>query len=140
MTLAVAVLAALTHEAVAAAPFAEPSNPAVVSPAGGTLRVTVAMILVLAAVLGSAWLMRRMRGMAGTAAGALEVLSQISLGTRERAVLIRVGEQQLLIGVAPGSVRTLHVLTTPTTAGPPATGAEPMRPTFKSILLRSLGK
>jgi len=128
------------YAAAAAMPFAEPSVPKVMSPAGGTLRVTVAMILVLGAVLGAAWLMRRMRSMTGSSAGALEVLAQVSLGTRERAVLVRVGEQQLLIGVAPGNVRTLHVLTVPMSAQPPTAIVDPQRPTFKSVLLRSLGK
>ena len=37
----------------------------------------------------------------------------ISLGGKERIVLVQVGEQQLLVGVAPGSLRTLHVLDQP---------------------------
>jgi flagellar protein FliO/FliZ len=35
------------------------------------------------------------------------------LGTRERAVLLQVGDQQLVVGVAPGRVQTLHVLDKP---------------------------
>ncbi len=132
--------AAATTGSATTAPFAEPSAPSVASPAGGTLRVTVAMILVLGAVLGAAWVMRRMRNMSGSSAGSLEVLAQVSLGTRERAVLIRVGEQQLLLGVGPGNVRTLHVLTVPMSAQLPDAASDPQRPTFKSMLMRSLGK
>jgi flagellar biogenesis protein FliO len=61
--------------------------------------------------------------------------------------LIRVGERQLLIGVAPGNVRTLHVIDTPTSGAAPvaigaaAPGADNFsRPGFKSLLLKSLGK
>jgi flagellar protein FliO/FliZ len=129
------------------APFAAPAARVAPGPAGGTLRVTVAMIVVLAAVLGAAWLVRRLRGVSAVAASGLEVLAQVSLGTRERAVLIRVGAQQLLVGVAPGSVRTLHVLDT-AASGSLSAEAAPMpgapeaglRPTFKSLLLKSLGK
>jgi len=65
-----------------------------------------------------------------------------------------VGTQQVLIGVAPGRVTTLHVLDEPVsiptpggTAGGsgPTSGAGPGnssmdRPTFKSLLMKGLGK
>jgi flagellar protein FliO/FliZ len=35
------------------------------------------------------------------------------MGARERVVLIQAGETQLLLGVAPGRVQTLHVLDQP---------------------------
>jgi flagellar protein FliO/FliZ len=127
-------------------PFAEPAAQSAPSTAGGTLRVTVAMMVVLGAVLGAAWLVRRLRGVSGVSASGLQVLAQVSLGTRERAVLIRVGERQVLVGVAPGSVRTLHVLEPQASAAPLDALASasapdaPPRPSFKSLLLRSLGK
>ena len=40
----------------------------------------------------------------------IQVLGGVSLGPRERAVLISVQGQRLLLGVAPGRVQTLHVL------------------------------
>jgi flagellar protein FliO/FliZ len=39
------------------------------------------------------------------------------VGQRERVVLIQVGSQQLLLGVAPGRVQTLHVLEEPISVG-----------------------
>jgi len=50
----------------------------------------------------------------------------------------------VLLGVAPGRVNTLHVLTEPVSLAPPAspisaTGS-PERPNFKSLLMKSLGK
>ncbi len=96
--------------AAANAPFAAPQAPALPGPTGGLLRVVVSLALVLAAVGGAAWVLRRMRGL-GTGAGhAIELVAQASLGTRERVVLVRVGGHELLLGVAAGSVRTLLVL------------------------------
>ena len=43
----------------------------------------------------------------------LKILGGISMGSRERVVLLQVGEEQLLIGVSPGRINTLHVLETP---------------------------
>jgi flagellar protein FliO/FliZ len=113
------------------------------SPAGGAASVMLALLLVLAAVFVSAWLMRRLR--AGTAAtrGAMEVLADLPLGTKERAVLIRVGKEQLLLGVAPGRVNTLHVFpegSDPVVPGErSAAGSDVAKPDFKAILRRSVG-
>jgi len=135
--------------AASTAPFAAPVQQAAPTPAGGLLRVTVALLVVLAAVLVAAWLARRMRALSdGGGSSGLELLGQLSLGARERAVLVRVGNRQLLIGVAPGHVCTLHVLepsssmpaaSTPQ-LGEAAAGTATARPTFKSLLLKSLGK
>mgnify|MGYP000383068744 CR=1 FL=1 len=38
----------------------------------------------------------------------MRVVSAISVGTRERVVLVQVGEQQLVLGVAPGRVNLLQ--------------------------------
>lgn len=120
-------------------PFAAASAQSATTPVTGTLRVTLAMVLVLGALLAAAWFARRVRGVGGASSSGLTVLAQVSLGTRERAVLLRVGGSQVLVGVAPGNVRTLHVIdgvAEPDIAGPP----EIARPTFKSMLLKSLGK
>jgi flagellar protein FliO/FliZ len=101
------------------------------------------MMLVLAAVLGAAWLMRRFRGLSGAPNSGLAVLAQVSLGTRERAVLLRVGDRQVLVGVAPGNVRTLHVVDAAASAtlnAAPNIPDGPPPPSFKSLLLKSLGK
>ena len=39
----------------------------------------------------------------------IQVLSERALGPKERCVLVRVGATDILIGVAAGSVSTLHV-------------------------------
>jgi flagellar protein FliO/FliZ len=142
--------ASRTLYAASAAPFAVPLQQAPPSSASGLLRVILALLVVLAAVLAAAWLARRMRAFSGGAdSSSLEMLAQLPLGTRERAVLVRVGDCQVLIGVAPGNVRTLHVLerpSSPKSAASPADGAaaqpseSAVRPTFKALLLKSLGK
>ncbi|MGA8708464.1 MAG: flagellar biosynthetic protein FliO [Steroidobacteraceae bacterium] len=125
--------------------FAVPGAQSATKPVIGTLRVTLAMCLVLGAVLAAGWFMRRMRGASSAGETGLRVLAQVSLGARERAVLLRVGARQILVGVAPGSVRTLHVLDATAAIATDSPAMEPRqhdpsRPSFKSLLLRSLGK
>jgi flagellar protein FliO/FliZ len=135
--------------AASATPFAAPVQQSATGPTGGLLRVILALIVVLAAVLAAAWLARRMRAFSGGGGSAsLEMLAQLPLGSRERAVLVRVGDCRVLIGVAPGNVRTLHVLgpaalplaEVPTADAPMPANDAAARPTFKALLLRSLGK
>jgi flagellar protein FliO/FliZ len=46
----------------------------------------------------------------------MRVIAGLPLGARERAVLVQVGNQQILLGVAPGRVQMLHVLESPVAA------------------------
>jgi flagellar protein FliO/FliZ len=124
-----------------AAAFAAPDQIVPSHDGIGGLRVVVALLVVIGAVIVAGRFARRMRGFGGGTAAGLEVLGQLPVGPRERAVLIRVGERQLLLGVAPGQVRTLHVFDEPVAAAASALPATvDGRPTFKSILLKSLGK
>jgi len=91
--------------------------------AGGILQVFIALVFVLALIVGLAFLLRRFSTVQPGAAGVVRVLGGVALGQRERAVLVQVGETQLLIGIAPGEIRTLHVLDKPVTPpGGPAAG------------------
>ena len=141
------------HSAAFAAeqPFAAPETAKAVSAsaAGDLAQVTLSLMLVLAAVFAAAWVVRRLKNFGRPGAGAIQIVADIALGTKERAVLIQVGAQQLLIGVAPGRVNTLHVLTEPVRTDDaqrgggadelsPSSSSSP-RPDFKSILKRSLG-
>jgi flagellar protein FliO/FliZ len=123
-------------------PFAAPQTLSqTASPGvGGLAQVTLALLVVLIAVFAVAWVLKRMRGFGNRVGNAVDVLADIPLGQKERAVLIKVGETQLLLGVAPGRVTTLHVLPVPLELSRPPAGTDGKRADFKSILLRSLGK
>lgn len=83
-----------------------------VSPlAAGTLLETVAgLLLILALIVALGWLVRRYGKLPSAGKGIVTVVGGVSLGPRERAVVLQVGEVRLLVGVAPGRVQTLHVL------------------------------
>ena len=80
---------------------------------GNVLQMFFGLFVVVAIIFGMAWFMRRMGNMQGMAAGNLKVLGGVSVGQRERVVLLQAGDVQLLLGVAPGEVRTLHVMEEP---------------------------
>ena len=126
--------------------FAAPTTAAHGSAAGGTFEVLLALVLVVAVIAGLAWFARRARG-GGLFRGhnaRIQVLSTQPLGVKESAVLLRVGDTDILVGVAQGSVRPLHVFplgaNTEAPPAPPVDPTAPKTPTFKDLLLRSLGK
>jgi len=141
------------HSAAFAAeqPFASPETAKALStsPTAGLAQVTLSLMLVLAAVFAAAWIVRRMRNFGRPGAGAINIIADVALGQKERAVLIQVGAQQVLVGVAPGRVNTLHVLAEPVRMADAQRGgggdelspssSPSSRPDFKSILKRSLG-
>ncbi len=75
--------------------------------------VVFSLLIVIAVIFMLAWIMRRMNGTAPKPNALMKVVGGLSMGTRERVVLVQVGEQQLLLGVAPGRIQTLHVLDKP---------------------------
>jgi len=109
---------------------------------GGLGEVAFALLVVLAAIFLVAWVVRRMRLAGNRVGGAIDVLADVPLGQKERAVLLKVGTQQILLGVAPGRVNTLYVLSEPLElAKPPAGGpTDTSGNAFRNILMRSLGK
>jgi flagellar protein FliO/FliZ len=136
--------------------FAAPAAGHVNGPSGsGSIgQVTLALAVVLAFVFVAAWVMRHLRKL-NLSGGVqhLQVVSQVTLGAKERAVLIRVSDLHVLVGVAPGQVTALHTFTAPieTSGAASANTAEtklsesrPVAPTgampsFQSLLKKSLG-
>jgi flagellar protein FliO/FliZ len=112
------LLSAICCAPVWAADIGRPA-PAPVEPVAGAslVQVLLALMLVLALIVGMAWLMRRVGGLTQVGGGVVRVLGGVPVGQRERVVLIQVGSQQLLLGVAPGRVQTLHVLEEPISVG-----------------------
>lgn len=69
--------------------------------------------LVLAAIAGTAWLLRKFAPGQVAASGALRVVGGVAVGPKERVVLVDVGDTRLVLGVAPGHISTLHEMPRP---------------------------
>ncbi len=86
---------------------AHAAQPQVPGSTGGLLQVLLGLVAVLALMAGAAWVLRRL-GVHGAAAGNLvKVVGAASVGNRERVVVVEVGEQWIVVGVAPGRVNAL---------------------------------
>ena len=125
MALTAGVVAAT---AVAAGPLPAPPVPGALdtgSLIGPLLRMVLSLGAVLALVAGLAWLAKRLRAGGRLKSGLIEIVSGVSLGAREKVVLLRIGQEQVLVGVSPAGMRALHVMKDPNATPPFSTYMEP---------------
>jgi len=79
---------------------------------GGVLKALLALALVLVVVFAIAWVARRISP-STMGASALKLQGGLSVGARERVMLVEVKDTWLVLGVAPGRVNLLHTLPRP---------------------------
>ena len=77
------------------------------------LQVFGSLLLVFGCLFGLAFLLRKMGAVPMGDRMAIQVQGSLKVGSREKVVLVTAGRQQLLLGVAAGNVRTLHVFDKP---------------------------
>ena len=76
----------------------------------GLIEMTLSLALVIALIIALSWLIGRMRGATRSTSGAINVIAEITIGPKERIVLVRVGDRQALVGVSGAGVQSLRLL------------------------------
>lgn len=112
--------------------------------------VAFSLLVVLGTLFALAWFARRMRVLRAGNGPRIEILSETALGPKERAVLLQVEGQRVLVGVGAGQVSALHVLPPGPPAGEAATASAPALapvpaapagpPSFRDLLMKGLGR
>lgn len=75
-------------------------------------RLVLTLLVVIAAFVFLTWLLRRLGGNLGSfSAGPLKIKGGLSVGPRERLVVVQVGNTHLLLGVTAETINRLHELT-----------------------------
>ena len=105
----------------------------------GMLQMLPGLGLVLVLILALAWLAKRTGVGRAAIGGALVIVADKSVGARERVVVVEIAGQWLVLGVAPGQVRTLTQMARPEQSGAdlPESVA---KPPFAAWLERALKK
>ena len=80
---------------------------------GYLLQVIGSLLLVFGCIFGLLFLLKKLNGVPMGQHSPVRVVGSTRVGTREKVLLLQAGDQQLLIGVSPGGVRTLHVFEEP---------------------------
>ena len=103
---------------------AQASQAASVADPGGSLwQLFLALGIVLALVIGSLWVLKKLLAPRGESAGLMRVVAGTAVGTRERVVIVEVGGTWLVLGVAPGRVTALAEVPRQSTATQPTSPA-----------------
>ncbi len=77
------------------------------------MQVTFGLFVIILLIVAAAWFTRKFGNFQVAAKGNLRVVGGLPLGARERVVLIQVGSEQIVLGVAPGRISKIHVLENP---------------------------
>jgi flagellar protein FliO/FliZ len=77
------------------------------------LGLAASLVVVIGAILFAGWVYSRLRGISTGASRVISVLAAQSLGSKERIVLVQIGDKQLAVGLTPGSLNMLHVFDEP---------------------------
>ena len=78
--------------------------------AGSLMQVLLGLAVVLALMAGAAWTLKRMGMTAAGGNSVAKVIGGVSVGNRERVVVVEVGNQWIVVGVAPGRVNALSTM------------------------------
>ena len=105
--------------------------------AGQLTQLVFGLLLVLGLIFFLAWLLRRVQQAGPAGKGqVIELIGSRALGPRDRLMLVQVGNEQILLGLSPGSITALHVLKEPVQVP----GTEKTTPEFALRLMELMGK
>jgi flagellar protein FliO/FliZ len=79
-----------------------------ISPSGGVLKMVLGLAIVLAVMALITWLLKRMMpGVGSNKQSVVRIVGGVSVGSRERIVVVEVAGRWLVVGVAPGQVNSI---------------------------------
>lgn len=90
--------------------LAQPASPLSV---GSLMQLTLSLIAIVALIFAISWALKRLKLARPRGSGEIAVLDELSVGPRERIVLIRVGDAQVLVGIGAAGVVPLAPLAAP---------------------------
>lgn len=78
--------------------------------AGSFFQVVLGMAVVLALMAAAAWALKRFGAVRPAGAANIRIVGGVSVGGRERVLVIEAADQWIVVGVAPGRVNALATL------------------------------
>jgi flagellar protein FliO/FliZ len=139
-----------TPEQQAAAAGARPAQvgsalPPAPTSVGSLLQTILSLAFVIALLVGLAWLLKRFGPKTVTGGTTVKLVGALSVGARERILVVEVGEQWIVVGASPGRMNALATMPRQETADldlaarPPLSGAN-FAEWFKQTIEKRNGK
>jgi len=89
-------------------PVAMAADAVAVSPSGGIMKMLLGLVIVLAVMALITWVLKRMvPGVGNNKQSVVRVVGCVSVGSRERVVVLEVADRWIVVGVASGQVNGL---------------------------------
>ena len=108
---------------------------------GHTLDMMGALLLVIAAVFLVSMVLRHLQTRSSGIGGHLKILQAMSVGTKDRVLLVQVGVDQILMSVSAAGIRHLHTLSEPVEVPDDQnTGGEAVTRSFANTIKSIAGK
>ena len=101
------------------------------------MKLTGGLVLIVAIIFALAWLVKRFNLNQQAGSGLIRVVAGLSIGTRDRIVLLQVGDEQILLGLTPGRIEKLHTLARPLEA---SSAEQAVSGSFAARLNRLMGE
>jgi flagellar protein FliO/FliZ len=80
------------------------------TPTGMILQALFGLAVVLGLMAGAAWLIKRFNPNRPGQGGHVRIVGGVSVGSRERVIVVEVADQWIVVGVAPGNVNALSTM------------------------------
>jgi flagellar protein FliO/FliZ len=80
---------------------------------GSLSQLTLSLVAIVALIFVISWALKRLRLAGPRGSGEIAVVDELSVGPRDRIVLVRVGESQLLVGIGASGIVPLTPLSAP---------------------------
>ena len=78
-------------------------------------QLLTSLMVIVALIFATGWVLKRNRFSGARTRGDMSILDELAVGPRDRVVLVRVGEAQLLLGVGANGIVPLVPLAMPIT-------------------------
>lgn len=122
------------QDAIAQTATAQAASPP--SLGGSFLQMLFGLALVLGLLFAGVWFLKKLSGTAGPNGQIARVVSATPIGTRERVVIVELGQTWLVLGVTPSSINTLAEM--PRQPLPPS--SRPIPPNFADWLRNTINR
>ncbi|MCB1671984.1 MAG: flagellar biosynthetic protein FliO [Gammaproteobacteria bacterium] len=138
--MAIIVIASPGNPLQAAEANGQPVRPDALVGAESMVQMLVALVVVVAIIVGLSLLVRRLSLVPGTSGGVIRIVGSLALNSKDRLLLVQVGEEQILISASPGRIGKVHDLRSPVDPGHTGPAAKNPTGSFNSLLGQMLQK
>ena len=104
------------------------------------LQMLLGLVVVVIIIFGLSVLIKRFSLVPGSSNGIIRVVGSLALNSKDRLLLVQVGEEQILVSASPGRVGKIHDLKTPVDADILVSMQRAQGKSFNSLLNQVLQK